>query len=363
MSRMHRDQHAIARSIALLCSLTRIPTTPLYSQMSTPAEKGKQLVALVKKLPTKPPDLAAVRALTQDKADLSAVGGLERTALSLAAMYDQFDLSRVLLDGGSNIHHQDAEGCTALHLAAWKGNSDMCSLLMGRKANIAARNESGKTALHYSALNDHVTTCEVLVDRGADIEAVDDSNSTSLRLAAFKGYIRPCEFLIERGAKLSPTLLHSAAKGGDMSICTLLLSKGANILIKNEKGATCLHRAASEGHTHLCRLFLLCGADASVKDNEGKTPLDLAREKDHSAAVEVLEGVQGVPPAPPVQALGKRKREVELEPQRKESIAANEILEATLSKLKQQLAEKTLALEQAEKVAAEASNASAGKGH
>lgn len=131
-----------------------------------------------------------------------------------------------------------------------------------------------------------------------------------------------------------------------------------------------MHRAASKGHANLCRFFLLCSADASVKNKEGKSCLDLARAKNHSATVALLEGVQDIPPAPRVQALGKRKREVDvvdrleadLEKQKKKTTAVSEKMEATVSKLKEQLAEKTLALKEAQKIAAEASSASAGKG-
>lgn len=334
--------------------------------MSTSAEKGKELLALIAKLPDETPSLPIVRALIEEEADLTITEAEGYTALSLAVLYDQFDLTRALLDGGSNIEHKDANGDTPLLLATGEENTEMCSLLLGRKANIHASNADGRTALHIGAGNNFVATCELVVERGADMEAEDNDALTPLDDAVCNGSAAVCELFFEKGAKVDPTLLLSAASQGHTDVCALLLFKGANISVRGSEDWTPLHHGASGGFTNLCRFLMLCGCDASVKNKEGKTALDFARANNHSATVAMLEGVQDLPPAPPVQALGKRKREVdavdrltaELEKQKKKTTGAND----AVSKLKKLLAEKSLALKEAEKTIAEANPASAVKG-
>ena len=61
----------------------------------------------------------------------------------------------------------------------------------------------------------------------------------------------------------------------------LLLDNGANVNVqitgKHNKGSTALHRAASTADVSLVKLLLDRGADPFIKDERGEIPLDLAK--------------------------------------------------------------------------------------
>ena len=71
------------------------------------------------------------------------------------------------------------------------------------------------------------------------------------------------------------SLLHLAARNGDIETCTLLLDQGADISKKTGRGSSALHLAAAAGHEDICQLLVARGADVLAQDNKGLTPLGL----------------------------------------------------------------------------------------
>ena len=72
------------------------------------------------------------------------------------------------------------------------------------------------------------------------------------------------------------TCLHTAARDGHLSICRLLIDKGAQLEAKDMYGWTPLHRAALRGHFEIVRLLCDRGADVEVRNNHGYRPLHYA---------------------------------------------------------------------------------------
>lgn len=74
------------------------------------------------------------------------------------------------------------------------------------------------------------------------------------------------------------TLLHIAAKYGRVEICEMLLDRGANVnVVDNRFFSTPLHMAALVGHKEVCTLLLSRGADAAFKNEYGAMPYHLAK--------------------------------------------------------------------------------------
>jgi len=85
--------------------------------------------------------------------------------------------------------------------------------------------------------------------------------------------------------------LHWAAGNGYTKIAKLLISRGANVNTKNNKGNTPLHRAAVRGYaeyTETAKLLIENGADMNAKNKEGKTPLKISIEKGHKETADLL---------------------------------------------------------------------------
>ncbi|KAK7751937.1 hypothetical protein SLS62_006080 [Diatrype stigma] len=64
--------------------------------------------------------------------------------------------------------------------------------------------DDGKTALHYAATLDDVVAADLLISKGANIELRDDQDFTALHHAAATGATEVSELLLQRGANLEP---------------------------------------------------------------------------------------------------------------------------------------------------------------
>uniref|UniRef100_A0A914PZZ9 Ankyrin repeat protein n=1 Tax=Panagrolaimus davidi TaxID=227884 RepID=A0A914PZZ9_9BILA len=63
----------------------------------------------------------------------------------------------------------------------------------------------------------------------------------------------------------------------DKTLCRFLISKGANVNVRDENGKTPLHYAC-ENNVNIVRLLLNSGACYEAEDNEKRTPLELCKE-------------------------------------------------------------------------------------
>ena len=76
------------------------------------------------------------------------------------------------------------------------------------------------------------------------------------------------------------TALHFAAYYGNPDICSLLLSRGANVSQTDENGDTPLHLAAYFHHVDICQLLVDHKVDVTSVNNRGETPLHRAVHSD-----------------------------------------------------------------------------------
>ena len=82
--------------------------------------------------------------------------------------------------------------------------------------------------------------------------------------------------------------LHQAALGRDFNSVQFLISVGADINIRNQRGDTPLFDAAYAGDTSIVRLLLEADAEINSMNNFGQTPLIRASRKGHVDIVQLL---------------------------------------------------------------------------
>ncbi|XP_062857356.1 CARD- and ANK-domain containing inflammasome adapter protein [Trichomycterus rosablanca] len=86
----------------------------------------------------------------------------------------------------------------------------------------------------------------------------------------------------------SDTLLHLAAEHGQLAVINFLLSQGAKLDVRNDRGQTALHRASEMGQTAASVALIRAGADIHAMDKASKTPQHLAAQKGHEGTVRAL---------------------------------------------------------------------------
>lgn len=88
------------------------------------------------------------------------------------------------------------------------------------------------------------------------------------------------------------TLLHAAVENGNSELIILyLISKGADVNIRDNEGRSPLHYAANNGMNAICEELINSGAEVNAKDMNGSTALHLAAlQKESKVVMSLLKG-------------------------------------------------------------------------
>jgi len=121
-----------------------------------------------------------------DKSPSMHAGNVRReTPLQLAAMTDNMEVVRMLVDGGANIDiASPVNGIRPLHNSAINGSSNVCEYLLKHGADMDAQTDQGDTALHFAAANKHRDIAALLLSFHADHSLKNNAGFTAEQLAA-----------------------------------------------------------------------------------------------------------------------------------------------------------------------------------
>jgi ankyrin repeat protein len=147
-------------------------------------------------------DVATVRSLLKDGADVNAVQGDGVTGLHWAARLGAEELAGTLVVAGANVKAATRFGAiTPLHLAAERGSGAVVGLLVKAGAEVDARTSTGATPLMFAAASGDTASVKTLLDAGADIEAMErDREQTPLIFAAAGNRVEVVKLLLASGA-------------------------------------------------------------------------------------------------------------------------------------------------------------------
>lgn len=150
-------------------------------------------------------DLAQVKKLVDEGADVNATDSSKRTALLEAAWGGHTDVVKYLVDCGASVNCVEVSGYTPLMRAAEEGHTAVVTLLLKKNADVNARgNVRGSTPLMLAAEKGEVKIVELLLDGGALINAVDQFEETALARAYRAEQMKVVAFLESKGATRKP---------------------------------------------------------------------------------------------------------------------------------------------------------------
>ncbi|KAM3600361.1 uncharacterized protein V6R79_022076 [Siganus canaliculatus] len=186
--------------------------------------------------------------LVQAGANLDMCDEDQRTPLMEACENNHMETVLYLLRAGASATHKDVEGFTCLHLAAKSGHYKIVEhLLSTGLININCQDDGGWTAMIWATEYKHVDQVKLLLSKGADISIRDKEENICLHWAAFSGSVDIAELLLDAQCDLHAVNIH---------------------------GDSPLHIAARENRLDCVTLFLNRGADVFMKNREGETPPD-----------------------------------------------------------------------------------------
>lgn len=229
------------------------------------------------------------------------------------------EMVHTLISHGADINAVNAEGYWLLKSAAEEGDYQfVCELLeLGADPNATS---TGETALHTAVMHDQLEIVTALLQHGADPNACDVDGWTPLMFAPT---LECVELLLAAGAKIDASdicdndviqhhtdpeiiqrlqsagastktrpdafssLLHTAAKTGDLKLLEYLLDQQIDINTPHQGGVTPLMTAAEQGNTAVLKRLLESGADPHASDDEGRTALFYAAAPEAFLAFEL----------------------------------------------------------------------------
>ncbi|CAB0042287.1 unnamed protein product [Trichogramma brassicae] len=184
-----------------------------------------------------------------------------RELLHLALRNGEKKTVESLLRCGANPNSANAQGSTALHIVCKRNDDDdlvkaffnMCDAI-GQTVFVDARDEWGDTALHRAVRSRYTKTTELLLRRGADPNLANEKGLTLLHTICCERYnMKFSKMLFELDDQTQQRRLQVDAR--------------------DDLGNTSLHLALFHGNKGMAELLLRNGSDPNLSDAEGSTAL------------------------------------------------------------------------------------------
>ena len=143
-------------------------------------------------------------------------------------------------------------------------------------------NAQGQPALVLAMRDDSPKVAAVLLAHpSVRVDAVTAADETALMLAAMRGRLEWVQKLAARGAALKRpgwAPLHYACSGPDsLEVVRFLLNQGVDIDARSPNGTTPLMMAARYGSQDAAELLLMRGADVRLLNDRGLNAVEFAR--------------------------------------------------------------------------------------
>ncbi|XP_077998571.1 ankyrin repeat and EF-hand domain-containing protein 1-like [Glandiceps talaboti] len=244
------------------------------------------------------------------------------TALHLAAINNNEEMVRFLLDLGAHPNVVDLKGRTAIMRAAEFGHIQTLESLVTSGSDLKLVDSEGKGILYYcltptsrhtkcvdisleygadcnnktekgvpvffaacetAAENENV--CLALLEKGADANSKNEATQrTALIAAAESGSVTVVRAIVEAGGDVNAidrekiTAAHLASGGGHFEVLKILAAYGADFNVLTVIGNTPIHHSAKSGHAMCCKYLGQRGCRANIKNDDGQLPSQVAKD-------------------------------------------------------------------------------------
>ncbi|XP_003427840.1 putative ankyrin repeat protein RF_0381 [Nasonia vitripennis] len=240
--------------------------------------------------------IAIAKLLIKHGANVNAVEKTNKdTPLILAVKSKFLELTKFLLNNGSDRHYANKYSETAFH-AAFSENAgiEMIELLYDKKFDLYKVDDNECTVFSYAvrnlmnsgfgsfcSLNEPLKPILFLLKRGVSVNSVLDKRGNKiLHMICQNHAVQTMKIFLDHGAQVNirnvegKTPLHFCAENQSLSFIELLISYGADVNILTNNGQSVIHFAAANKHYKVLESLLKHGLNVNAKGKDGNfTPL------------------------------------------------------------------------------------------
>ena len=197
---------------------------------------------------------------------------------------------------------------TLLVRAFYNRDIDMATeaLRRGANPNYTENGYYGSTPFFMAIENKNIDMLKLLISYGVDINMKifqNNGDNTAVLDALRVGSFDILQLVVENGAKINMPLFERMAQrwtamvsfsSKDMTNQTnvdmfrYLLSKGADIKVKNQSGTTLLMSSVDSENVELTKMYLELGLDPNQRNDYGKNALDFAINRNNRELIKLL---------------------------------------------------------------------------
>jgi ankyrin repeat protein len=227
-------------------------------------------------------DLAAVRKLIKERADVNAAANDGSTALLWAAYRSNAEMTKALLAAGAAVDSANRYGVTPLLQASRNGDVEIIQALLDAGAEPTRWHAEGETPLMAASRTGRVDAVRLLLSKGSFVNAVDPiQEETALMWAAAEGHLEVVKALLAAGADPNQkahvslmterknadhpsggfTALMFAVRNGHADVAKALIEGKADPKLTNADGATATIVAIVNDRFDLAKGLIDLGAD------------------------------------------------------------------------------------------------------
>jgi len=188
---------------------------------------------------------------------VAAGKAMSTTLLHQAAGKNDVAEIKKLLAQGAEIDARDADGRTALLVATHANRIEAAKALIDAGADVNAKDNINDSPYLYAGARGHLNILKMTLSHGADLKSVNRYGGTALIPASERGHVETVRTLIKAGVKVDHVNnLHWTAL-----LEAIILGDGG------------------ERHQKIVDLLVKAGADVNLADGDGVTPLQHARAR------------------------------------------------------------------------------------
>ena len=236
-------------------------------------------------------NLSIMEQLAGMGADINTRNFKGDTALHVSAAFNRVDLSSQLLAWGVSIHARNAQDRTPFQNAL-RTSPSLIRTFLGRD-RLNSSDDFGSSPLHIAVQERaSLSIIKTILDMGARQTTVDAEGRTPLKLAVDLNLLETAKLLVDSGsdvfiaARDGKTAAEIALGKGESAVRALFSGNAINA--RDTSGNTILHYAAKQGNASLVSLLLSMGANKAVKNIAAESPAEIALRWRNTEAAALL---------------------------------------------------------------------------